>query len=153
MAAAQELVLEVRLESPAAPSVSILSTPRIGHGSVFRRNLTEALAGLGPSPVSAEELARFITTWNLDGVELLGTTTPTRQGDSWRWEATLGPWPDSVLVRLWPLTWVEESYISRVRFIGSGLKFDGGGAPDFTSTWIRPTPMHSIDSFLVRLPR
>lgn len=149
---AQELRIEVDLSDPSSPVAALTSVPRPGAGSPFRRELTRALAGEGPSVEAATRLTEFIARWNLDEEEVRSVSEPQRASAGWRWEAELGPWPDSAMIRLWPLTWVRESWIASLDLYGSALRsdLDGPSTPDGRLRWIRPPDMPSIDSFYVK---
>ena len=151
-AVAQEIRIDVDVRAPEAPKVKFRSYPRLGEGSPFRRALTEALAARGPSPAGAEHLGGFVAKWNLDGRGLARTTPPRRIPDGWLWEGELEAWPDSAMIRLWPLTWVKEAWISSVRFHGPHLETNLRGAPAFSDTilWRGPVVAGHVDSFYVK---
>ena len=157
MEAAQTIRVEVDVSSGAGPRLRITSLPRPGVGSPYRRRLTEALAEVGPSRAGASELTRFIARWNLDGAEALSVEVPVRRAGAWTWEAELAPLADSIMVRLWPLTWVEESHVVAIRLDGAALDPGATWAPRAVSagdsgvSWTRPDEMTGIDSFRVRV--
>lgn len=157
MEAAQTIRVEVDVSPRAGHRLLITSSPRPGVGSPYRRRLTEALAEVGPSRASASELTGFIARWNLDGAEALSVGAPVRRGDAWTWEAELAPLPDSFMVRLWPLTWVEESHVEAIRLDGAALDPGATWAPRAVSAggsevrWTRPDAMAGVDSFRVRV--
>jgi hypothetical protein len=145
-AIAQRIELELRVEPGSHATLRIASFPLPDRGSRFRRGLTRALATDGPSETAARDLASFIANWNLDGAVVRDVGPPEQEMGGWVWEAALEPLHDSLMVRLWPLTWITESYVSSLRVAGDGV------ADADRRVWTRPEGMSQIDSFVVRAP-
>ncbi len=154
---AQSLQLDIHLSDDGAAGMAVASFARPGHGSAFRRRLTEALGSRGPSRAGAREISAFIAEWNLDGASVQSVADPEQQGGAWVWEAALAGVSDSVMIRLWPLTWVKESHVATVRLTGVTLETERMADsnldvfPNGEIRWTRPEGMAAVDSFLVRV--
>ncbi|MCA9739271.1 MAG: hypothetical protein KC645_16720 [Gemmatimonadetes bacterium] len=150
---AQRLELTVDLSDSSASLLQVRSTPRPGVGARYRRRLTAELAERGPSPSGARELTAFMARWNVDGARVADLSTPRAEGDAWTWEARLENVPDPLILRVWPLTWVQESRVERVRIVGARVlaATDGGrvGTDGEDVVWTRPQDARQVDSVVV----
>ena len=154
MYAAQRLTLDLDVHYRTGPQLHVQSRPLVDTGSAFTRRRTAALALTGPSIAGAAQLTEFIALWNLDDVAVTSVTTPVRHNDGWRWTAMLAALPDSFMVRLWPITAIHESSITRLHVAGTRMHVAGARYAPVTAarfTWRRPDGMEGIDSFHVRI--